>query len=153
MNEKERYQQYLCSEQWWAKRNAVMERAGGLCEKCGYHAAEHVHHLTYIRKYNEELTDLIALCKTCHESIHQAKLAAIDRKPASSNSFNDDLKRVLAQKDQLIAAAKDVPYHPSMDLDDYLRKLYKELDECSQGDSIERFIVNKISNIASKLFS
>lgn len=70
--ERERYQRYLCSPEWNAKRNAVIERACGRCEKCG-RTARHVHHLTYIRKYNERLEDLQALCEACHEVIHKPK--------------------------------------------------------------------------------
>jgi len=71
-SERERYAKYLCSPEWWAKRNAVIARASGKCEKCG-NTARHVHHLTYIRKYHERLEDLTALCEECHESIHNPK--------------------------------------------------------------------------------
>ncbi len=72
MSEREKYQRYLCTPEWFARRNAVMERSNGRCERCGKKAA-HVHHLTYIRKYNELLTDLQAVCEQCHESIHYPK--------------------------------------------------------------------------------
>jgi len=70
--ERERYQRYLCSPEWNSKRNAVIERARGECEKCG-RTARHAHHLTYIRKYNERLEDLQALCEECHDGIHNPK--------------------------------------------------------------------------------
>lgn len=73
LGEKERYQAYLCSPEWWQRRDAVMERAGGRCEKCHYATADHVHHLTYIRKYHERLEDLIAICEECHTAIHRPK--------------------------------------------------------------------------------
>lgn len=69
-SEKERYEAYLCSPEWWGKRNAVMDRASGRCERCGA-MAMCVHHLTYIRKYNERIEDLTALCDDCHHSIHR----------------------------------------------------------------------------------
>lgn len=47
-----------------------MERADNRCEQCG-RPASHVHHLTYIRKFNERLDDLKALCEECHEGIHR----------------------------------------------------------------------------------
>lgn len=71
--ERERYQQYLCSPEWNGLRNAVLDRSCGKCEKCGRQASQ-VHHLTYIRKYREHLSDLQALCEQCHEAIHKAKL-------------------------------------------------------------------------------
>ncbi len=82
MSEKEKYARYLCSPEWWAKRNAVMERAGGFCEKCSQRAS-HVHHLTYIRKYNENLDDLQALCESCHDGIHKAKVVVSDEAQAN----------------------------------------------------------------------
>jgi len=68
-SERERYAKYLCSKEWWTKRNAVIKRSNSYCEKC-HKPAVHVHHLTYIRKYDERLEDLIALCVKCHEEIH-----------------------------------------------------------------------------------
>jgi hypothetical protein len=77
--EKEKYQQYLCSHKWWAIRNAVIERCNGICEECRLRDVEHVHHLTYARKYKERLEDLKALCKCCHDRIHQARHEAIEK--------------------------------------------------------------------------
>jgi hypothetical protein len=73
-NEKEKYQAYLCSSEWWAIRNKVTDRCGGTCEKCKIRKVENVHHLTYIRKYQEQLSDLIGLCKKCHDDIHKPQL-------------------------------------------------------------------------------
>lgn len=75
--ERERYQRYLCSPEWNALRNAVLDRSCGRCEKCGREARQ-VHHLTYIRKYHEHLSDLQALCEQCHEAIHKARLGDSD---------------------------------------------------------------------------
>jgi 5-methylcytosine-specific restriction endonuclease McrA len=72
-SEQERYQKYLCSPEWWAKRNAVLRRARSTCERCKASKAVHVHHLTYIRKYRERLDDLIAVCESCHDAIHNPK--------------------------------------------------------------------------------
>jgi hypothetical protein len=38
---------------------------------------DHVHHLTYERKYHERLDDLQAICQSCHEYIHAKR----DRDP------------------------------------------------------------------------
>lgn len=68
-HEREKYNKYLCSKEWWAKKDAVTKRAGGYCEKC-HKPGRHVHHLTYIRKYHELLEDLILLCVDCHNETH-----------------------------------------------------------------------------------
>ena len=64
------YQKYLCSREWGLKREAVHRRANGICERCNWQTGTAVHHLTYIRKYNEELSDLQLLCGDCHNFIH-----------------------------------------------------------------------------------
>lgn len=49
---------------------AVHGRAGGMCERCRGNPIDAVHHLTYIRKYNELLEDLQGICSGCHDFIH-----------------------------------------------------------------------------------
>lgn len=80
-DEKEKYQAYLCSREWWSLRNQVIERCGGVCERCKIRKVDHVHHLTYIRKYAEKLTDLLGVCKKCHDGIHQLNTARPTPKP------------------------------------------------------------------------
>lgn len=69
-DKKEKYQLYLQSREWAELRNKVRERANGICERCSWQEIHAVHHLTYKRIYNEELSDLRGLCKGCHEFIH-----------------------------------------------------------------------------------
>ncbi len=69
-SEKERYQRYLCSREWGLLREQVRDRCGGVCERCRKAPMSHVHHLTYVRKYNERLDDLRGLCAPCHEFTH-----------------------------------------------------------------------------------
>lgn len=73
------YKEYLCSAEWWARRNKAMERARGMCENCLYQKATCVHHLTYERVFNELPDDLIALCDPCHEGVHSGR-ANVSRK-------------------------------------------------------------------------
>ena len=63
------YQEYLYSEEWRERRNAVMERDGWKCVVCGEEAQD-VHHLTYERIFKEKLEDLIAVCRSCHSQLH-----------------------------------------------------------------------------------
>lgn len=66
---KELYHDYLQSPEWKAKRNAVLERDKHKCRICDG-KADRVHHMTYDRKFNEPLYDLISVCKECHTMIH-----------------------------------------------------------------------------------
>lgn len=69
------YRLYLRSDAWRAKRAAVLERCGRVCENCGagsglFPVSLDVHHLTYAHIGNEQLEDLRALCRDCHEAEH-----------------------------------------------------------------------------------
>lgn len=67
---REKYQAYLCSREWSEIRERVRKRSGGICERCVTNRMDHVHHLTYERKYAERLDDLQAQCKPCHDFTH-----------------------------------------------------------------------------------
>jgi len=69
-DEREKYAAYLCSREWAEKREAVRERAGNRCERCELLPMDACHHLTYERKYNENLEDLQSTCTPCHEFTH-----------------------------------------------------------------------------------
>lgn len=69
-DEKEKYAAYLASREWSLKKEAVHERSHGRCERCLANHIDAVHHLTYIRKYNERLEDLQGICNACHEFNH-----------------------------------------------------------------------------------
>lgn len=64
------YQDYLTTPEWRAKRDAVLKRAGFVCEGCLANRATEVHHLTYVRVGHEMLFDLVAVCEDCHRQIH-----------------------------------------------------------------------------------
>lgn len=85
-DDKEKYQAYLCSRECGELRAAVHERAGGKCERCGWLPIQNVHHLTYSRKYREELTDLQGVCRQCHEFNHGL---------SNENPAGDEYRRVV----------------------------------------------------------
>lgn len=68
---KAKYHIYLYSVTWRKIRRRILERAKGVCEKCLLKPATHVHHLHYDNIYNEKDEDLIALCKPCHQKLHE----------------------------------------------------------------------------------
>src|SRR5262249_35274254 len=74
------YRRYLGSAFWRERREHILKRANYTCEKCGKRPAAEVHHLTYIRIYQELPSDLVALCKPCHNEIHW-------RQPANDNQI------------------------------------------------------------------
>ena len=71
---KQKYQEYLQSAEWAAKREQVLKRDGYKCKVCGAKDTPenplHVHHWTYENVFNEPLEDLITVCKKHHHIIH-----------------------------------------------------------------------------------
>jgi hypothetical protein len=74
------YREYLSSPIWLGKRARVLQRADGMCEGCGCRRAWQVHHLRYPKNCRpgsddwirqEKLFDLRAICRECHEDVHQ----------------------------------------------------------------------------------
>jgi hypothetical protein len=64
------YEVYLDGPEWWALRELVMHRAHNFCEGCGRRPAKIVHHLTYEHRYHAFLFELVALCRDCHDRVH-----------------------------------------------------------------------------------
>lgn len=68
----EDYQAYLQSGTWHAKRQPILKRAAGRCERC--HTANvrlEVHHMVYRGRGHERDDDLVALCPSCHAEVHK----------------------------------------------------------------------------------
>ena len=67
------YRAYLRSDKWKEIRLALFKMRGKKCENCSRTKLLHIHHLTYERIFNEQLTDLQILCKDCHKNTHSRK--------------------------------------------------------------------------------
>ena len=64
------YEKYIHSSAWKMKAEARLAIDGHICQVCG-RAAEEVHHLTYERFGQEEMEDLVSLCKKCHRKAEE----------------------------------------------------------------------------------
>lgn len=64
------YQAYLRSTQWKQKRSRILAERGGKCEVCGESEKLSLHHLTYVRLYDELDSDLAVTCESCHAGFH-----------------------------------------------------------------------------------
>jgi len=60
---------YMSSLEWRNLRWAVLTRDGFKC-KCGSRIELEVHHITYDRWRREALSDLVTLCRSCHQERH-----------------------------------------------------------------------------------
>ena len=67
------YQEYMGSDGWKKLREKAYLRAENLCELCGAKAAA-VHHVKYPKNFEEDnLYNLLVVCKICHEKLHAIK--------------------------------------------------------------------------------
>ena len=71
---KEKYHAYLKSPKWYAKRDARFAIDDWQCVRCGSAEEIQCHHVSRERMFNEELTDLVTMCKRCHHSRHENDL-------------------------------------------------------------------------------
>lgn len=51
-------------------RKLIWSRSKGRCERCRLRRAEHMHHLTYIRRGHELPQDIQHVCLHCHGQYH-----------------------------------------------------------------------------------
>ena len=67
------YKHYLLSRAWWKKRDKrkVIDKHTCICGRREVDMKLHAHHQTYERVGKEKLSDLITLCKECHEQHHR----------------------------------------------------------------------------------
>lgn len=63
------HREYLKSATWADLRQQVIQRDKGICRTCKHPGAD-VHHKTYKRWGCENLSDLITLCRPCHDAWH-----------------------------------------------------------------------------------
>jgi len=70
------YHLYLKTPEWEQTRKRHLRSADYRCQVCNARGIIDVHHRTYERRGRELYSDLIALCRTCHEIFHrEGKLA------------------------------------------------------------------------------
>ena len=70
------YQSYLQSDRWLDLKDIALAAADYRCQLCNWGELEdlQVHHRTYENlDTDEELLDLIVLCKKCHLRFHDAE--------------------------------------------------------------------------------
>ena len=67
-----KYETYMSSPAWRATRSSFIEASGGSlkCASCGQKDDIALHHVSYDRLGSELLEDLIPMCPTCHQGVH-----------------------------------------------------------------------------------
>ena len=92
------YKEYLDSPAWEMKRDDVIKRDGDQCV-CGAQASV-VHHKTYNNIGKEPLSDLVALCKECHDREHKPYVPP-NRQPSTQpgQAYWDDFKTYMEENE------------------------------------------------------
>lgn len=76
VTKKDCYEKYLNTKHWRNLRLNIAYKHNNRCQMCsklvkrGYH----IHHLTYENIGNEKASDLMFLCESCHNKIHNGKI-------------------------------------------------------------------------------
>lgn len=65
------YKDYLNSEHWKIVKKNFYKANERKCNKCYSDKELHIHHLTYKNIGNEDMSDLVCLCKECHFKLHK----------------------------------------------------------------------------------
>lgn len=79
---------YLKSDHWQNLRLEKMVSVDAKCKKCGVrNLSNDVHHLRYKKLYDVEITDLVVLCRECHDFAHEALDMCRDRIKRYDNSW------------------------------------------------------------------
>lgn len=73
MTRKQKYQAYLRSPDWAARRRDYYATHPKICSACGTDRNIHLHHKTYVRLGAELDRDLVPLCAPCHHDEHRRK--------------------------------------------------------------------------------
>lgn len=97
---------------WRRIRKEVLDRCGGVCERCHEAPAWQVHHLTYARFNKEKPGDLLALCGRCHLVIHRRHAGAkptVPRRHAMSRTVADARRAATRARKMLRAARRQGP--------------------------------------------
>jgi hypothetical protein len=70
---KQKYLDYIRSEEWFNLKIDLLQKRGCNCERCGkkkHPLKLQIHHKTYERLFNERESDLIIVCRICHMKEH-----------------------------------------------------------------------------------
>ena len=107
------YSDYINSSEWQLKRSARLKMDNYQCQKCGSTRSLQVHHINYERFKNENIaTDLITLCKSCHEAIEQNKKSEDDKKNKEREEEQKRIHEAYIQRqkqyEEMIAAEREL---------------------------------------------
>ena len=67
------YRDYLKTKHWSKLRSKMLAKFDRRCGICGSGDSPNVHHIDYGRRGREKPSDLIVLCRDCHQAHHDGR--------------------------------------------------------------------------------
>ena len=136
-NRQEYREEYLKSDEWKSLRAIVMN-SKPQCQCCSAPASD-VHHMVYRNLVDIKVTDLLPVCRSCHDTIHKA----IDCQYISQNPNDIDSIR-----ENTLGILNDEKYNEWKEW--YNTKHYISDDEIKIISELQSFVIKKISALARK---
>ena len=85
------YYSYLQSNEWKTLRAQALKRDGYRCQMCDSGTNLQAHHVSYEHLHtDEELDDVVTLCKECHEKVHAKDLERKQEQNSPNGLFDMD---------------------------------------------------------------
>lgn len=109
------YSTYLQSEAWENKRQQRLVLSGRRCEACGSVNTLQIHHLTYERIFQEDMDDLMTLCKVHHEAVEEFCRKGVIEKTGDPRKLRADTLKFIAPRRAIMAQklkSKSPPLQP-----------------------------------------
>jgi hypothetical protein len=136
-NRQEYRQEYLKSDEWRSLRNVVMS-SKPTCQCCDNSASD-VHHLVYRNLVDVKVTDLLPVCRSCHDIIHEA---------ISCQYISQDPKDIINIKNKTLGILNDEKYKEWRQW--YNKKHYLSDEEIKTISELQSFVIKKISALVKK---
>lgn len=137
-NTKVDYKEYIHSTEWEEKRQDIFKYQN-ICQKCWTSYKLNIHHWTYKRLWNENLSDLFVMCSDCHKKFH-------DKFGVRGNMMKLTKKYLWLTRKQLKAKLpkikKEKPVKPKKE---YKRKFKNKIFDLDTHRAIE--VLNILENL------
>jgi hypothetical protein len=137
------YKDYLKSNEWKLVKLDIIQQRGNRCERCKEQRQVnilHLHHKTYVRLFNERLSDLELLCPKCHMAEHGIKDKK-SKKPKNSTIVSKNIHNQLNALQKRFDSGKIAT---KLEYDIKVRRVKKK----AKLNNIEIKPKNKMSSVA-----
>ena len=135
-------------EHYFALKDRLRQRAGGVCEYCDWRFGSVLHHRWYHEDYytgSEPMESVMFVCRVCHAAIHRHRPWRSGKPPSMTvraGSLSNQGDTGLSRSDEWDAYLKGrEPFNASRIVDDSdpRRALASEIQRRRQSEAIKRF--------------